>query len=105
MSDWRKVSTVDAVDEDEGLGVVVDDLQIGIFLIDGVHYACENVCPHGAAFLSDGFQEDGEIECPLHQGRFDIKTGQPTSPPVDCPIRTYPVKVEGEDVFVDVGGD
>jgi 3-phenylpropionate/trans-cinnamate dioxygenase ferredoxin subunit len=102
MADWREVATVGAIEEDEGHGVTVGDLQIGIYLVDGAYFACDNVCPHGAALLSDGYQEDGEIECPLHQGRFDIRTGEPTSPPVDCPIRVYPVKVEDEVLLVDI---
>lgn len=105
MSDWREVAQADTVDEDEGIGVEIDGKNIGIFLYEGKFYGCENVCPHGAAFLSDGFQEGCEIECPLHQGRFDFITGEPKGPPVDTPIRTYPVKEEGGKLFVDIGAE
>jgi naphthalene 1,2-dioxygenase system ferredoxin subunit len=61
-----------------------------------------NQCTHGNAFLSEGFLIDGEIECPLHQGRFDVKTGAPTCEPACDPVRVYPVKIEDGRVFVEL---
>ena len=68
----------------------------------GEFFATDNVCTHAYALLSDGYLEDGCIECPLHQARFDIRTGQALCAPATLDLKTYPVKVEGEDVLVGI---
>lgn len=52
------------------------------------------------ARLCEGFLESHEIECPMHQGRFDVRTGALTCAPAVVPIRVYPLKVEGGEVFI-----
>lgn len=88
--------------EDEPLAVRLGDEQIALYRLDGEVYATHNVCTHQFALLSDGYMEDGCIECPLHQGKFDIKTGAAMCAPVTEPIRVYPVKVEGDQIMVDL---
>ena len=68
---------------------------------DGV-YCVQDVCTHEQAFLSEGFCEGFEIECPLHGSIFDVRTGEVKSLPATEALKTYPVKLEGEDVLVDV---
>ena len=58
---------------------------------DGEIFATDNICTHAYAKLSDGWIERGEIECPLHAGRFDIRTGKATAPPCADDLKTYPV--------------
>jgi 3-phenylpropionate/trans-cinnamate dioxygenase ferredoxin subunit len=50
--------------------------------------------------MSEGYLEDGCIECPLHQARFDIRTGAAMCAPATEPLRTYPVKREGDEIFI-----
>jgi 3-phenylpropionate/trans-cinnamate dioxygenase ferredoxin subunit len=88
--------------EDEPLPVTLGDEQIALYLLDGDVYATHNVCTHQYALLSDGYMEDGCIECPLHQGKFDIRTGAAACAPVSQPIRVYPVHVEGDSIMVDL---
>jgi 3-phenylpropionate/trans-cinnamate dioxygenase ferredoxin subunit len=99
---WHRVAAAADVKEGEAIAVEVGDCQIALCRVGGTVYAFENVCPHAYALLSDGFIEDNEIECPLHAARFEIPTGQCTAPPADRDLVTYPVKVEGEVVFVGV---
>lgn len=47
-----------------------------MYLLDGNYYALEDVCPHAYALLSQGFVDDGKVECPLHEALFDVRTGQ-----------------------------
>lgn len=70
---------------------------------DGKFYATAGRCTHGAAELSEGLVIGSLIECPKHNGCFDFKTGLPKRLPVKLRIATYPVKVEGETVYVRVG--
>ncbi|NMI00994.1 non-heme iron oxygenase ferredoxin subunit [Pseudonocardia acidicola] len=60
---------------------------------DEVHVVA-NLCSHGASELSDGRLIGCEVECELHRGRFDVRTGKATRRPAKKPIATYPVQVE-----------
>lgn len=88
--------------EDEPLAVRLGDEQIALYRLDGEVYATHNVCTHQFALLSDGYMEDGCIECPLHQGKFDIRTGAAMCAPVTQAIRVYPVRVEDDRIMVDL---
>jgi naphthalene 1,2-dioxygenase system ferredoxin subunit len=99
---WHKVIAADDLPAGEALGLVIEERDIGLFHVGEAFYATDNLCTHAEAFLSDGFIEGCEIECPLHQGRFDLRTGEPRCAPVTKPIRTYPVKIEGGEVFVEI---
>ena len=68
------------------------------------YYATDGLCTHERAHLADGFVMDNIIECPLHNGRFDYRTGEAKGAPVCVDLRTYPVKVEGGNVLIDIGG-
>jgi len=52
--------------------------------------------------LSDGCQENGQIECPLHQGRFDIRTGKALCSPLTIDLASYGIDVRGDEVWVDI---
>jgi len=99
---WHRVAASADVKEGAAVAVSVGDRQIALCRVGGTVYAFENVCPHAFALLSDGFIEENEIECPLHAARFEIATGRCTSPPADRDLQTYPVKVEGDEVLVEV---
>jgi naphthalene 1,2-dioxygenase system ferredoxin subunit len=97
---WIDATAVDDVPEDDVIGVVVGDRDIALYNAGGEIYATDNICTHGHARLCDGFLEGHEIECPLHQGRFDIRTGAPMCAPVTEAIRSYPIRIEGGRVFL-----
>lgn len=99
-NNWVRVAAVDDVEADDVIAVKVGAQEIAIYNVDNRYYATSNICTHQHARLSDGFVIDGVIECPLHQGRFDIATGKPKGAPVHVPLCTYPVKVEGNDIHV-----
>ena len=103
MSGWIDVLGSDAIRESEGVGVNTPIGRIGVFRVQGQYFACDDTCPHGQANLSDGFVDDYDIECPLHQGRFDLRTGEAKCPPVVGRIRIYPAKTEGGRVLIDIG--
>jgi 3-phenylpropionate/trans-cinnamate dioxygenase ferredoxin subunit len=99
---WHRVAAAADVKEDEAVAVEVGEHRIGLCRVGDTIHAFENICPHAFALLSDGFVEGDEIECPLHAARFEIATGRCVAPPADRDLVTYPVKVEGEEVFVEV---
>ena len=63
-------------------------------------FAVDCVCTHEVAMLSDGYVEDGAIECPLHSARFDLATGKVLDGPAEKDLNTYPVRLNGETVQV-----
>ena len=65
-------------------------------------FAVEDECSHAAIPLSEGDVEGCEIECWLHGSRFDLRTGKPSGPPATTPVAVYAVRVEGDDVLVDL---
>jgi len=98
--DWIKVASVQDLSDDDVKAVDVAGFGLALYRVEGEFFATEGMCTHGKALLSEGFVEDGCIECPLHQGRFDIRTGKPLCAPVTVDLRTYAVKREGDDVYV-----
>lgn len=100
---WIPIAAVNDVDEDEALAVTVDGKQLALYHHAGEFFASDGLCTHGNALLAEGFIEDGCIECPLHQALFDLRTGKVKTGPATVDIRVYPVKVEGETIYVDAG--
>ena len=76
-------------------------LRIAVFNDEGELHAIDDRCTHQEAYLSDGWLEGGEVECPLHSACFDLRTGQPTGPPATLPVRVYRAEVRGGRVWVD----
>ncbi|NMM43410.1 FAD-dependent oxidoreductase [Rhodospirillaceae bacterium KN72] len=83
------------------VGVEVDGLRIALFSLDGDIHATGNICTHAFALLTDGHVENGCVECPLHQGLFDIRTGKAQGTPVTKDIATYAVDIRDGQVWVD----
>lgn len=100
MPNWIDVASEDALPEDDVVGVQAAGREVALYSVEGSVYATDNICTHGQARLCDGFLEGHEIECPLHQGKFDVRNGQPICQPVSEPLRSYPVKIEAGRVFI-----
>ena len=97
---WIDALSADDLPTDDVIGVVVGGRDIAIYAVGDALYATDNICTHGQARLCDGFLDGHEIECPLHQGKFDVRSGQPTCDPVTEAIRSYPVRIDGQRVYV-----
>lgn len=98
--EWTDATASADVPADDVIGVLVAGREIALYNAGGEIFATDNICTHGEARLCEGFLEGHEIECPLHQGRFDVRTGQPTCAPVTEAIRSYPVRIEGGRVLL-----
>lgn len=105
MSDaqWHDVMAADELPDNDVWAVQVGGRDIALYGVDGQPYATDNLCTHGNARLCDGFLEGHEIECPLHQGKFDVRDGRPTCAPVTEAVKTYPVKLEGGRIWLALG--
>ena len=99
-SEWTRVCRVDELRPDEAKAVEVNGTPLGLYRLGDGCFALNDVCTHAYALLSTGFVEDDTIECPLHQARFEIRTGKSLDEIAPEDVKTYPVKVEAGDVFV-----
>lgn len=102
--EWVTAAKVAALGAGEVLGVEVGGKPVALYNVDGTVYATDNLCTHAFAYLSDGWLDGDVIECPLHAGRFEVKTGKGLGPPIPCDIKTYPVRIAGDDIEVQLGG-
>ena len=101
-SQWITVASRAALGDGDTLGVEAQGKPIALYNLDGTIYATDNVCTHAFAMLTDGWLDGEVIECPLHAGRFEIKTGKGLGPPIPCDLKTYKVRVVGDEVQVDL---
>ena len=87
-----------------GTGKVVqaDGRAIALFNVEGTFYAIDNTCTHRGGPLGEGALSGDTVECPLHGAHFNVKTGAVTNPPARAGVRSFPVKIEGNDVLVEV---
>jgi naphthalene 1,2-dioxygenase system ferredoxin subunit len=98
---WIRVVSTTEVKEAGGLlGRSVSGVALAVYEADGAYFVTSDICTHGQANLSDGYLEDFLIECPYHQGKFDIRTGEVAGSPCTEPVCTFPVRHDGEDLFV-----
>jgi 3-phenylpropionate/trans-cinnamate dioxygenase ferredoxin subunit len=86
---------------DEGLGVVLGDVEVVVARDGDEFFALQNLCSHAAVALSEGEVADCQIECWLHGSRFDLRTGKPTGLPATEPVAVFPVDVRADGVYVD----
>ncbi|MEE8369904.1 MAG: non-heme iron oxygenase ferredoxin subunit [Dehalococcoidia bacterium] len=100
MADFMRVASVGDVPQGEMLIVQLNGDDVVLANVDGDIYAFGGECTHRGASLGDGVLEGVEVECPLHQGRFNVKTGEVIDEPPDSPIPTYQVLVEGNDIKI-----
>ena len=99
---WHDVAALDALDPDFPLGVDVNGQSVGIFLLDDKVHALDNICPHAFALLSQGFQEGGVIECPLHAARYEIDTCKCLSEIGARDVKCFPVRVQDGRVAIQI---
>ncbi|MFV3335501.1 non-heme iron oxygenase ferredoxin subunit [Pseudomonas sp. NY15437] len=97
---WIDAASRNDIPEGDVVAIKVKGREIALYEVEGEIYATDNLCTHGAARMSDGFLDGREIECPLHQGRFDVCTGRAMCAPLTEDIRTYSVKIENQRIML-----
>jgi nitrite reductase/ring-hydroxylating ferredoxin subunit len=98
----QAVCAVSDVAENSVKAFEVGTTTLAVYNVGGEFFATDNECTHGAASLADGILEDDVIECTLHFGAFNVKTGEAVQAPCFTPLRTYKVAVRDGQVFVDL---
>ena len=105
MPDFVKVAQVSEIRPGDMMMVNVGPDQVLLANVDGAIYACEDICSHAYASLSEGDINGTEIECPLHGALFNVTTGESLTPPAEDPVKVFPVQIEGDDILVSTSGE
>jgi nitrite reductase/ring-hydroxylating ferredoxin subunit len=98
----HKVATLNQVPAGTAILVRIQAREIGLFNVDGELLAIKNLCPHAGDALHKGKVENCAVICPGHAWRFDLRTGACVAGDTTFKVRTYPVTVQGDDVFIEV---
>jgi 3-phenylpropionate/trans-cinnamate dioxygenase ferredoxin subunit len=103
MSDsFERACAVADVPDEGVIATEVGGVEVAVVKSEGQYFAVRDECSHAQIQLSEGDVANCEIECWLHGSRFSLKTGEPLSLPAYDPVPVYPVRVDGEDLLVDV---
>ena len=102
MTKWIDACAISDIDEEDLIAWEYNGFRIAIYNTQIGFFATDLMCTHEEESMEEGMVIDCVIECPLHGGRFDICTGKALSAPVHVDLKTYPVKVEGDRIFVRV---
>lgn len=98
---WERVASLRELKAAGGImSAAFERFRLALYLVDEKVYATAELCTHGGARLSEGYLEGHLIECPLHQGLFDIRTGEVAGPPCKRSLRTYPTRIDGDEITV-----
>lgn len=103
MSTWVRACAADEIDDEDLIRWDYDGRTFALYNTPQGFFATDGLCTHENQHLEDGIVIGQVIECPLHQGRFDIASGKALSAPVCVDLKTYPVKLEADCLFVDIG--
>ena len=102
MPHFIKVVTTDELADQQVKLVEVEGQKIALFRVNGAFYALSDTCTHRGGPLSEGTVEATEVTCPWHGAKFDIRTGAVLGPPAPQAVKSYPVRVTGADVEIEV---
>jgi 3-phenylpropionate/trans-cinnamate dioxygenase ferredoxin component len=82
--------------------VTVNGTRVVLARVGDTVYACEEMCAHQGGPLSEGKLSGTRLACPWHGWHFDVRTGACVMPSRGGPVRTYPVRIEAGEVWVEV---
>jgi 3-phenylpropionate/trans-cinnamate dioxygenase ferredoxin subunit len=100
MPQFIKVATTDELADQQAK--LVEGQNIALFRVHGGFYALSDTCTHRRGPLSEGTVEGREVTCPWHGAKFDVRTGAVLGPPAGQAVKTYPVRVTGTDIEIEV---
>ncbi len=102
---WVIACATADVDEEDVIRFDHEELSLCIYNTPDGFFATDGMCTHAEQHLEDGIVTGCVIECPLHQGKFDVTNGKALEGPVYDDLKTYPVKVENYNVYVNVNDE
>ncbi|CAD6554444.1 Naphthalene 1,2-dioxygenase system, ferredoxin component [Paraburkholderia hiiakae] len=102
MTQWIDAAALDDIEDEDVMRFDHGGRTFAIYRVEDKVYASDGLCTHEHVHLSDGLVMGHVIECPKHNGRFDVRDGKPLCAPVCEKLATYPAKVEGGRIYIEV---
>ena len=102
MTNWVYVCLKSEIDFEDLKRFDYQDKTYCIYHLKDGFFATDGICTHEEVHLEDGLVINDEIECPMHQGVFSIKTGKVIQDPPCKDLKTYKIKVENDKIFIDL---
>ena len=103
MAEWVKVAQAGEIQEGHVKTVLAKEQRLALaHLAGGTYHAIEDRCTHDNGPLGAGELVDDWVECPRHGARFNVKSGQPVTLPAVLPVKSFQVKVVGNDILVEL---
>jgi 3-phenylpropionate/trans-cinnamate dioxygenase ferredoxin component len=102
MPQWTAVCPIDDIDDEDVARFDHAGRTYAVYRVGEKVYATDGLCTHEQVHLCDGLVMDHVIECPKHNGRFDIRDGRALSAPACVNLKIYPAKLEGGQIWVEV---
>ncbi len=102
MSEWVKVCDISKLKKGEMLDFDYKNKKILLANLNGTIYSTDRICTHAEADLSTGILSEEGVTCPLHLSTFNLQTGVPQNLPAELPLKTYNVKIEQNEIYVEV---
>jgi nitrite reductase/ring-hydroxylating ferredoxin subunit len=99
---WVKVASIEDLEAGKMIGVEASNKEILLVNVEGMYYAIGSRCTHMSCMLSDGTLKGENVTCPCHGSVFNAKTGDVAKGPAKKPEPAFEVKVEGDQIFVNV---
>lgn len=102
MPTWINACAFDDIDDEDVRRFDHAGQTYAIYRVEDKVYATDGLCTHEKIHLCDGLVMEHVIECPKHNGRFDIRNGRPLGAPVCVALKTYPAKVEAGRILIEI---
>jgi nitrite reductase/ring-hydroxylating ferredoxin subunit len=102
LGQWIKACILDQVKKGQLFGFSHDDKKILLANQNGKIYATDLICTHAEADLSTGFLSEEGVRCPLHLSVFNLENGTPQNLPAEIPLKVYNVKIEQNEIYVEI---
>ena len=99
-SGFVKIAEVSDIAVGEMMVVEVGGERVLLVNVGGNIYACDDICSHAFASLSEGDLNGEEVECPLHGSAFNVISGEAMTPPADENVKVYQLRIEGQDILL-----
>lgn len=102
MPQWVKACSLEKIKDGQLFGFSAEDKKILLANQKGKIYATDLICTHAEADLSTGFLTEEGVRCPLHLSVFNLQDGKPQNLPAETPLKTYNVKIDQNEIYVEV---
>ncbi|MFQ5476471.1 MAG: Rieske (2Fe-2S) protein [Nitrosopumilus sp.] len=102
MSEWIRACSLEQVKEGQLFGLTINDKKILLANLKGNIHATDLICTHADADLSTGFLSEEGVRCPLHLSVFNLENGEPQNLPAETPLNVYNVKIDDNEIYVEI---